>query len=143
MRDEDGAATTEAVLVTPVLLLLIMAIVQFGLWYHGSHVALAAAQEGARAARLEGGSHQAGTARARSFLAGLGREVVGRPQVEAERDRARARVEVRGSAVAVVPGLHLPIRAVSEGPVERFRPATEEFGISERSSPSSSTVAEP
>lgn len=123
--DEEGAATTEVVLVTPVLLVLIMLVVQFGLWYHGSHVATAAAQEGARAARVDGGSNQAGAARARSFLASLGREVVGQPQVSAERNASRSRVEVRGTAVAVVPGLRLPIWAVSEGPVERFRPATE------------------
>jgi Flp pilus assembly protein TadG len=142
LRGERGAATTEAVLVTPVLLVLIMLVVQFGLWYHGSHVAVAAAQEGARAARLEGGSTEAGTARARSFLDSLGREVVGRPQVNAERNPSRARVEVRGTAVAVVPGLHLPIRAVSEGPVERFRPDTEELGISEASTPSEPTAPE-
>ena len=123
--DEQGAATTEVVLVTPVLLVLIMLVVQFGLWYHGSHVATAAAQEGARAARVDGGSRAAGEARARAFLASLGREVVGHPQVSAERGADRARVEVRGTAVAVVPGLRLPIRAVSDGPVERFRPATE------------------
>ena len=125
VREEHGAATAEVVLITPVLLLLIMLVVQFGLWYHGSHVATAAAQEGARAARVDGGSNEEGAARARSFVARLGRDVVGQPQVNAERDAARARVEVRGTAVAVVPGLRLPIRAVSEGPVERFRPATE------------------
>ena len=48
--DERGDATTELVLVTPVLLLLIAFVVQFALWYHASHVAEAAAQEGACAA---------------------------------------------------------------------------------------------
>ena len=124
-RSQSGAATAELVLATPALLVCLMLVIQFGLWFHGTHVAQAAAQEGARAARVDGGSSGAGTARARSFLASLGREVVGQPQVSAERDAARARVEVRGTAVAVVPGLRLPIRAVSEGPVERFRPAIE------------------
>lgn len=126
-RTEEGAATAELVLITPVLLLMLMLIIQFALWYHGSHVATAAAQEGARAARVEGGSGPAGASRAQRFLASLGREVVGEPQVTAARDGSRgvARVEIRGKAVPVVPGLRLPIRAVSEAPLERFVPATE------------------
>ena len=126
-RSEEGAATAELVLVTPVLLLLLMLIVQFALWYHGSHVATAAAQEGARAARVEGGSGSEGAARAERFLTSLGREVVGEPHVVAARDGSRgvARVEIRGKAVPVVPGLRLPIRAVSESPLERFVPSTE------------------
>ncbi len=113
---------------TPVLLLLIMLIMQFGLWYHGAHVASAAAQEGARAARLEGGTQAAGAARAEQFLAALGRSVVAEPRVSVSRDDQRARVEIRARSVPVVPGMRLPISAVSEGPVERFRPETEEFG---------------
>jgi Flp pilus assembly protein TadG len=119
---ERGAATTQLVLVMPLLLLVVMLILQFGLWYHGSHVAVAAAQEGARAARLEGGTAAEGEARARAFLGALGREVVGEPEVVATRDAEAARVEVRGLSVAVVPGFRLPISAVSEGVVERFRP---------------------
>ena len=53
-RGERGSATTELVIAMPALLLLIMSIIQFGLWYHASHVAKAAAQEGVRAARIEG-----------------------------------------------------------------------------------------
>ncbi len=119
---ERGAASTQLVLVMPLLLLMVMLILQFGLWYHGSHVAIAAAQEGARAARLEGSTAAAGEARARTFLAALGRDVVGEPVVVATRDAEVARVEVSGLSVAVVPGFRLPISAVSEGTVERFRP---------------------
>ena len=118
---ERGAASTQLVLVTPVLILMVMLIIQFGLWYHGSHVAIAAAQEGARAARLEGGSAMAGEDRARMFLGALGREVVGEAQVVASRGPDVARVEVSGVSVAVVPGFRLPIYAVSEANVERFR----------------------
>jgi Flp pilus assembly protein TadG len=122
-QSERGAASTQLVLVTPVLILMVMLIIQFGLWYHGSHVAIAAAQEGARAARLEGGSAAAGEERARTFLRALGQEVVGEAQVVATRGPEVARVEVSGVSVAVVPGFRLPIQAVSEANVERFRPA--------------------
>ncbi len=118
---ERGAASTQLVLVMPLLLLMVMLILQFGLWYHGSHVAIAAAQEGARAARLEGSTAAEGEARARTFLAALGRDVVGEPVVVATRDAEVARVEVSGLSVAVVPGFRLPISAASEGAVERYR----------------------
>ena len=56
LRDERGDATIEAVLVVPVLLLMIMTVIQFGLWYHASHTLKAAAQEGVRASRIDGGT---------------------------------------------------------------------------------------
>ena len=48
--EESGVASAELVLAMPVLLFVLMLMVQFGLWYHGAHVATAAAQEGARTA---------------------------------------------------------------------------------------------
>jgi hypothetical protein len=113
-----GGTTAELVVATPLLLLLV---VQFALWQHGAHVATAAAQEGARAARMEGGSAAAGRAEAADFLATLAPTLVRDPRVTARRDLATARVEVRGTAEAVVPWLRLPIRAAVEAPVERFR----------------------
>jgi TadE-like protein len=118
---QAGGATAELVVATPLLVLLVLLVVQFALWQHGAHVAAAAAQEGARAARLEGGSAAAGRAEAADFLAALAPSLVRDPQVTVRRDQATARVEVRGTAEAVVPWLRLPIRAAVEAPVERFR----------------------
>lgn len=119
---EGGAATAELVLVTPVLLFMVLLIVQFGLWFHASHVASAAAQEGARAARVEGSSAPAGKARAEAFLDAVGQALVLERTVTATRDPGGvARVEVSGRAIQVVPGFRLPISAESEGPVEEFR----------------------
>jgi Flp pilus assembly protein TadG len=121
-QGDRGAVSAELVVATPLLLVLVLLVVQFALWQHAVHVAGAAAQEGARSARLEGGSAAAGQARAEQFLAQLGRTVVMQPQVIVRRDLDRARVEVTGYAVNVLPFIHLPIRAESDGPVERFRP---------------------
>jgi len=120
---ERGSVSAELVMATPLLLLLVLLVVQFALWQHAVHVADAAAQEGARAARLEGGSAAAGQAEAERFLARLGHTVVTDPEVTVHRDAERARVEVRGYAAAVVPFLHLPVRVASEGRLERFRSA--------------------
>jgi Flp pilus assembly protein TadG len=120
---ERGAATTELVIATPLLLVLVLLVVQFALWQHATHIADAAAQEGTRAARLQGGTAHDGAARARDFLAQLGSTILVHTEITAGRDAEIARVEVRGQAVALVPGLHLPVRVASQGSVERFRPA--------------------
>ena len=122
LRDDERGEATEAVLVTPVLLFLVMLVFQFGLWYHAEHVAQAAAQEGVRTARLEGGSADDGQRRATDFLARAGAKIVGDPVVSVTRNDETAVVEIRGQSVAVVPGMRIPIRARSESPVERFRP---------------------
>ncbi len=119
---ESGEATTEAVLVVPVLMLLIMLVLQFGLWYHAEHVAQAAAQEGVRAARVEGGTAERGRQRTEDFLSRAGREIVTGRTVNATRNPDTASVRVRGRAVAVVPGLALAVSASATSPVERFRP---------------------
>ncbi len=123
-RSESGLATVELVLVFPLMFLCIMLVVQFGLWAHAEHVATAAAQEGARAARAEDGTSAAGEDRARALIAAAGSQVLLSPTVSASRGSDAVDVEVRGHAVSVVPGLSLPIRATAAGPVERFRPDT-------------------
>jgi Flp pilus assembly protein TadG len=120
-EDERGDATTETVLVVPALLLLISLVIQFALWDHASNVAEAAAEEGVRAARLLGGTAEAGQATAESVLSQAGPTIVVTPEVSARRDRETARVEVHGRAVSVVPGMRLPIDAVAQSPVESFR----------------------
>jgi len=102
---------------------LVLLVVQFALWQHGLHVATAAAEEGERAARLEGGTAAAGAARSREFLATLGPNLVVAPRVTAHRDQATARIEIHATAEQLVPWLHLPIHAVAEGPVEIFTTA--------------------
>ena len=114
--------SAELVVATPLLLLLVLAVVQFALWQHAAHVASAAAQEGARSARLEGGSPAAGQARAESLLGSLGRTTLADPNVVVRLDGERARVEVSGYASSVLPFLRLPVKAASEGPLETFRP---------------------
>src|SRR5436189_587414 len=111
-RDQTGSATLQTVLVMPLLLLLITAIVQFALWYHASHIAIAAAQDGARAARVEGSTSQTGRVRAQQVIDQLGTRVLNNTTVTVTRDAEMARVEVRGWAPELIPGLRLPVHAV-------------------------------
>ena len=125
---EDGAGSLEVVLVMAGLIVVITFVVQFALWQQAQHVAVAAAQDGAQAARVEGATASIGQERARSFLAQTASRLVETPTVDASRDAQVARVTVRGQVTSLLPGLRLPVRASAAGPVERFRPETEEFG---------------
>ena len=138
-RGDGGASSLELAIVTPVLFAAIGTVVQVGLWYHAQAIGLAAAQEGARAARLPAASapaaDAAGVARARAYLDQLGSDVLRRTtvQVTPERGVANARatslggitdvvsIRVRADVVSVVPGLTLSVDEVSTVPVERFR----------------------
>lgn len=121
-RHERGAATTELVIATPLFLMLLMLIVQFALWQHANHVAESAAQEGARAARLDGGTISEGQATAQSFIDQLGRSVITSPQITATQNAQVVRVEVLGTAENVVPFLQLPVKGTSESSREVFTP---------------------
>ena len=85
-RGEHGSSSLQTVLVMPLLLLLITLIVQFALWYHASHIAIAAAQDGARAARVEGGTELDGRGRAQQILDQLGTNVLVDSSVTVTRD---------------------------------------------------------
>ena len=121
------------VIVFPLLLLLIMLGIQFALWFHATHVAQAAAQEGARAARVCDGCNvqqiqDAGQARTDEFLNALSPTILQNRQVAVQVDGTRrmVRVDVRGNAVQIFWfKLNTPIHEHSEGPYERFRGANE------------------
>ena len=118
---EAGVATLEAVLVFPVLLLLLMLIIQFALWYHASDLANAAAQDGARAARVEGATAADGATRANQLLDQTGRSILQGRHVSVQRGPDITRVDVRGSCIQLVPFLRLPVHVVVESTTERFR----------------------
>lgn len=126
MTSESGEGTVQVVILTPLLLTCVLLIVQFALVMHAGHIATAAAQEGARAARVELGSAAAGERKAREFLAELGARVLEHPEVVAARDAEGVRVEVTGYAPVLVPGFRLQVHGRGGGPVERFRSGTEE-----------------
>lgn len=110
------------VLVFPIVMLMVLLAIQFAVWEHAVHVASAAAQEGARVARGTNAAPGDGQARAQDFLGRLAPGIVLAAQVQESGDADTARIEVSGSAPSIVPGLSLPVNAVSTGPRERFRP---------------------
>jgi Flp pilus assembly protein TadG len=120
-RDDEGSVLAEFAVVLPALMLLLLGVFQFAAWYLASEVALGAAQEAARAARVEGGSAGDGEQAAWRFIdQANGGHLVG-PRVIVNRGANAVRVEVDGRAQSLLPGLVLGVRESAAGEVERFR----------------------
>ena len=111
----------ELAVVFPALLLVLLGVFQFAAWYLAGEVALGAAQEGARAARLRAGTQADGQAAAWRFIEQANGGHLRAPAVRVERGVEDVRVEVTGEAVSLVPGVSLPVRHTAAGEVERFR----------------------
>jgi Flp pilus assembly protein TadG len=120
-RRQCGSVSTELVVATPVLLVLVMLVVQFALWEHAQHIAEAAAQRGAETARVELGTDAQGRTMAQTAITQLGGSLLAAPLVTVSRSGEVVTVDVTGSAEAVVPFLSLPVHATAAGPVERFQ----------------------
>ena len=122
LREDRGAVSAELVIATPLLLFLLLAIVQFALWSHATHIAQAAASHGLAAARAQDGTAAGGTTAAQRVLDQLGRGPLIGTHLNTARGTDTASVRIRGHAVAVIPLVHLPVHAEAAGPVERFIP---------------------
>src|SRR5947209_6104934 len=121
-RADRGSASLEITVLFPVVLLLVFAVIQGGLYYHARNVALAAASDGLTAARARTGSGVEGRRAASSFLERAGgRDVLLDAQVVAVRSGATATVTVSGQVMSLLPGLPgWSISQTASGPVERF-----------------------
>ncbi|GLY71376.1 TadE/TadG family type IV pilus assembly protein [Amycolatopsis taiwanensis] len=122
LRGDHGAASVELVIATPLLLLMLLAIVQFALWSHATHIAQAAASQGLAATRAQNGTAAAGNASAQQMLDRLARGPLTGASVSADRTSTSASIRISGTATPVIPFLHLPVHAEAAGPVERFVP---------------------
>jgi hypothetical protein len=101
IRRDRGSATSELVILTPILILLILLVVQMSIYFHASHVASAAAAEGATAGA--GVSPDEGRAEivAAEFVQQLGGEVSQPPHASIESEMMRVRVSL--TIPAIVP----------------------------------------
>jgi hypothetical protein len=131
LRGDRGAVSAELVIATPLLLLMLLAIVQFALWSHATHIAQAAASHGLAAARAQNGTAAAGSASAQQILDQLARGPLTGASVGADRTTNSASIRISGTATSVVPFLSLPVHAEASGPVERFVPIAYGFTNSE------------
>ncbi len=115
-------SSVELVITMPALLLIVLAILQFGLWAHAQHVAQAAARDGAETARAYGGTDQAARDRAAASLHRLGPTILRDPKVEIDRAPDEVTVTVSGNATSILGLFSFPVHERVRGTVERFVP---------------------
>lgn len=118
---ERGSATVELVIILPALFAVMFLGMQAALYYHARTVAIAAAQEGARAAGSETGRESDGISVADKFvfIAGGDDVLVGATSTAA-RSATTATVTVRGFSLSVIPGWEPVIRQSAAVPIERL-----------------------
>lgn len=114
----------ELAILTPVLILVLLSVVQFAMVYHARHVALAAAQSGARVARtqVQGDWQGAAVDKASGDIDKIGSDLLEGRQVKPLDNGDQRGIEVTGTAVRVIPFMTFHVTQRSEGPIECFRP---------------------
>lgn len=120
---ERGSATASFVVVFPVVVVMFLALVQWGLRFHAQSLLDAAAQDATRAAQALDGSPDD----ARQVAANLLGDAVGSGLIEALRvdvaDQAgtvRTVIRARVRALVPLPGVAPELEGVSQAPKERF-----------------------
>ncbi len=120
MRGEEGLAAF--VVCIPAFFLAVLLAIQFALWSHASHLARAAAEQGASTAAAYGSTPAAGTAAAYQFIATAGPSSLTTPQVTTTTGTGNTvEVTITGRAQALIPWLSLGVSATSVEPVQQFR----------------------
>ena len=105
----------------PALFAVMFVGMQAALLYHARTVAIAAAQEGARAAGAEQGGEADGVGAANDFLAEAGGDdVLTGTSTTANRTSTTATVTVTGFSLNVIPGWKVQITQSATVPVERL-----------------------
>jgi Flp pilus assembly protein TadG len=123
-RDERGSVSIELVILLPALFAVMFLGMQGALFYHARTVAIAAAQEGARAAGAEHGRDADGVRAANDFIAEAGGgDVLTGSSASATRSATTATVTVNGFSLSVIPGWKVRITQSATVPVERLTAA--------------------
>lgn len=119
----------------PALFAVMFLGMQAALFYHARSVAIAAAQEGARAAGGENGKESDSIQAAAAFIEDAGGDdVLSGATTTANRTATTVTVVVQGHSLSVIPGWSPVVRQVASVPVERLTAPSREFTNSEGSS---------
>lgn len=119
-RCDQGSA--EALVILPVVFVMLLAVVQVGLWAHAQHRAQTVASQALSVARAFDGSTTAAYERAEQVNNQLGGTVLQETQVDVDRGSEEARVRVSGQAPSLLPGARMLVSSQVSGPVEHLAP---------------------
>lgn len=107
------------VVLLPALFAVLFLGLQGALYYHARTIAIAAAQEGARAAAAQDGRSSDGVEAAYAYLDGVG-DSFQVSHASSDRTATTAVVRIRGHALSVIPGWRPEIRQHARAEIERL-----------------------
>ena len=120
-RRDAGALILSYVIVIPVFMLAVMVMVQASLWYLARQAALAAARQGADAARADNAQPDAGREAALRFARTAASAYLRNPAAVVSLTAGQTiQVKVSGSVPSLVPGVVIDVSQVVQAPVEQF-----------------------
>ena len=117
---DDRGDVAATVILAGLTVLLVMLVVQLGMYFHGRSVMNAAAQDGARAAQVENATAADASAAAEQILAGSTNLLRNR-QITVDRSLDEVTVTITAEVQSVFPGWTGALSATASGPTERFR----------------------
>lgn len=120
---DRGEASTQMVVLVPVMFLLALVVVQGALWFHAANVAESAAARGAAAGSVVSGGAGSASAAASMVVSENGGRLAGPPSVAVGADRVVVDVEV--AVPQIVPFFPSSVRRTQSEPRERFVPEPE------------------
>lgn len=118
-RTDDGSSSIQAAVLYPVVMLLLLAVIQGGVYFHAQNVARTAASSAVQAARTATGTPADGHEAAARVLHQGGsslRDVA----VAVDRGPTDVTATITGTSMTLIPGWHPGIRQTASGTVERF-----------------------
>lgn len=121
LRDDRGSSTVEFVIAAAVMVMLLLVIVQVGVYFHLRAVAHTAARHGLDEVRVVDGTPAEAVAATNDFLDQSGTSIENR-SVTADRTDTAATVRVTGTVVTIIPGLQLNLDVTVDAPTERITP---------------------
>ncbi|MGH9211734.1 MAG: TadE/TadG family type IV pilus assembly protein [Acidimicrobiales bacterium] len=119
-RGDRGSTTVEVAVLLPLMMLLVMVIVQTGLWFHTRAVMATAANKGLDAARVDGGTPAEGEQATEDFLSHAG--ALREPSIDIDRGADTTEVTVSGQVVSLIFGAPISITVTVEAPTEQVTP---------------------
>jgi Flp pilus assembly protein TadG len=118
---DAGALTLSYVIIVPVFLMAVMVIAQASLWFLARQAALAAARQGANAARISGAQPGSGPSAALTFArSDASGYLLGPTATAAGSTAATIQIRVTGQVPSIVPGLVVRVTEAAQAPVEKF-----------------------
>lgn len=115
----DRAGVLDFAVIFPFVLLLTLAIIQVGLYFHARSVAIGASESSLRQASAQYGSAPAGTASAYAFIAQAGGTTLQAPLVVTNRTPTAATVNITGKSISLVPWVNFTVTVNQHRSVER------------------------